>query len=68
MVELNATINRSIMLKTYNQSNIDQLGRCSIRIRNNDKHVKCRFFVVSGNAPALFGMWGIDLHGIIKVL
>ena len=29
MAELNATINRSIVLKGYNQSNIEQLRRLS---------------------------------------
>ena len=32
MAELNATINRSIVLTTYNQSSIKQLGRCSVKI------------------------------------
>ena len=39
MVELNATINKSIALKTYNQSNTEQLGRYTIKIRHNDKCV-----------------------------
>ena len=31
MAELNATINKSITLKTYNQSIIEQLGRCTLK-------------------------------------
>ena len=54
MVQFNATM--SIMLKIYNQSNIEQLGRCLVRIRHNDRCVKCRFFVMPGNGPALTGM------------
>ena len=37
MVELNATRNKSIVLKTYNQPNVDQLGGCAVKIRHNDK-------------------------------
>ena len=39
MVEFNATIKMSIVLKTHNQSNIEQLSRCSVKIRHNDKCV-----------------------------
>ena len=49
MAEPNATINRTIVLKTYNQSDIEWLGRCSVKISQNDKCVTgCRFFVVPG--------------------
>ena len=65
MVELNSTINRAIVLKTYNQSNIEQLSRCSIWIRHNDKCVKCGFFVVPGDGATLLGMPDIELLGII---
>ena len=51
MEELNDTIDKSTVLKTYNQSNIQQLGRCTVKIRHNDKCVKCRFFVKPGNDP-----------------
>ena len=52
MVELNATT----MLKIYDQSNIEQLISCPVMIRYNNKCVKCRFFVVLGNGPALLVM------------
>ena len=32
MAELNATINKSILIKTYNHSNIEQLGRHAMKI------------------------------------
>ena len=51
MVELNATINKSIVFKIYNPSNIEQLGRCTVKIRCNHKCVKCRFFMVPGDGP-----------------
>ena len=48
MADLNATINKSIVLKTYNQSNIEQLSRFTVKVRHNDKCVRCRFFEVPG--------------------
>ena len=36
------------MLKTYNQSNIEQLDVCMVRLRHKDKIARCRFFVVPG--------------------
>ena len=68
MAELNAKINRSIMLKTYNQSNIEQLCRYSVRIGHNDKCIECRFFVVPDNGPALLGMPDVELLSIIRVI
>ena len=56
------------MLKTYNQSNIEQLGRCLVKIIHNDKCVKCRFFVVAGDGLALFKMPDIELLNIIIVM
>ena len=68
MAELNTTINRLIVLKTYNQSNIEKFSRYSVRIRHSDKCVKCRFLVVPGNGPALFGMPDIELLSMIRVM
>ena len=67
MAELNATINKSIILKTYNQSNIEQLVRCLVKIRHIDKCVKCRFLVPS-DCPALLGIPDIELLGIIRFM
>ena len=63
MAELNATINISIVPKTYDQLSAGQLGRCSERIKHNDKCVKCRLF-----GPALLGMPDMELLGIIRVM
>ena len=68
MVELNATIDKSVVLKTYNQSNKEQLGRCLIKIRHNDRCVKCRFFLVPGDDPALISMPDMEFLGIITVI
>ena len=63
MVELNTTINMSVVLKIYNQSNIEQI-RCSVGIKHSDK---CRFFLVLGNGPVLLRMSNIELVFIIRV-
>ena len=39
MAEINATINKSVLLKTYNQSNIEQISRCTVKIRHSDIYV-----------------------------
>ena len=52
MAELNATINKLILVKTCNRSNTEQLNRCSVKIIHNDKCIKCRFFVVPGDGTA----------------
>ena len=68
MAELYTTINKSILLKTCNQSNTETLSRCTVKIRHNEKCVKFRFFVVQGDNPALLGMLDIELPGIIRVM
>ena len=68
MVVLNATINGLVVLKTYNQSDIEQLSRYSVKIRHSDKCVKCRFFVVLCDGPAVLGMPDIELLGVIRVI
>ena len=40
------------MLKTYSQSDIEQLGVCILKLRHKHESVKCRFIVVSGDGPA----------------
>ena len=66
MAELNTTVNRSIMLETYNQSNIEQLSRSSVRIRHNDKCVKHPFFVVPGDGSVLLEIHNIELPSTIS--
>ena len=68
MAELNAAINRSTLLKMYNQSDIEQLSRCSARIRHSDDCVKCRFFVVLDDGPALLGLQDKELFSFIRVM
>ena len=55
------------MLKTYNKSDIEQLGMCTVKLRHKDKSVKCRFFVVPGDGQALLGMPDIRLLSIIGI-
>ena len=64
MAELNGTIKDQSCLKhIINQT---EHGRCSVRMRYNDICVKCRFFVVPGNGPALLVMSDIELLSIIR--
>ena len=43
---LHASKNNSVVLKTCNSSDIEQLGVFSVWLNYKDKGVKCRFFVV----------------------
>ena len=52
------------MLKTYNQSDMKQLGVYTVRLRHRDETAKCRFFIVPGNGPALLGIPDIELLSI----
>ena len=61
------TKNNSVMLKTYNQSDIVQLGICTVKLRHENKCVRCRFFVVPGNGPALLGIPDIELLSILRI-
>ena len=36
--------NKFSHIKTYNQSDIKQLGVCTVRLGPKDKYAKCRFF------------------------
>ena len=56
------------VLKTYNNSNIEQLGVCLIQIRHKDKGSRCRFFVLPGDSPELLEMHDIELLGLLKIM
>ena len=51
----------------YN-SNIEQLGICSIELRYKDKVGICRFFVVPDDSKMLLRMSDIGLLGIWKIM
>ena len=67
-VELNAKINKSVVLKRYNQSNIEQHNSWAVKIRHNDNCVKCSFFVVAVDGLASLGMIDVELLGMIRVI
>ena len=60
--------NNSVILKTYNQSDIKQLGVCTVRLRHKDENAKCRFLLVPGDDPALLGMPDIKLLNTLKIM
>ena len=55
-----------LCIETCNQSDIEQLGVCTVRLRHNDNNAKCRFFVVLGDGPALLGVPDIEMLNILK--
>ena len=40
---------------------------CTVKLRNNDKSVKCRFFVVPGDGPTVLRKSDIKLLSILKI-
>ena len=67
LVALYTSKNSSIILKTYNQSDIKQLGVCTVILRHKIKDAKCRFLVVPGDSPALLGRPDIELPTILII-
>ena len=52
-------------IKIYNSSSIE--GRCTVKIRQKYKCVKCRFYAVSGDGPVLLGMPDIKYLIMLKI-
>ena len=46
---------------TYNNSNIEELHVCTVKLRHKDKVARCRFFVVQGDGSVLLGMLDIEV-------
>ena len=47
---------------------IEQLGIYTVKLRHKDKSMKCRFFLVYGEGPALLGMPDIKLLNILSIM
>ena len=62
------TTKNSIILRTYNQSSIEQLGVCTVRLRSKNKTAICKFFVVQGEGLALIWMPDFELLVILKII
>ena len=54
--QLKRSMTNNIKLKTYNGTQIEQLGMCMATIKFKNIKKKCVFFVVPGNSQALLGM------------
>ena len=65
--QLAETINKHILLKTYNKTTITQLGTCKVIIENKYNRKRYQFFVVPVNAQALLGMPDTDALQIINI-
>ena len=63
-----ATKDHTVVLKTYSDSNIEQLGVSLVKARHKDKVTRCRFFIVPGDGPALLGMPDVKLVGILEIM
>ena len=64
---LQSTKNNSLVPKSYSQSDIEQLGVCTVRLRHKDKIARCRFFIVPGDSPVLLGMPDLELLDVLKI-
>ena len=53
---LKRTIKGHIRLRTYNRTNITQLGTCAVVIKFKNINNRCVFFVVPGNGPTFLRM------------
>ena len=65
---LHSLKNNGVALKTYNNSNIEQLDFCSVKLRLKDKVTRCRFLVVLGDSPAWYRTPDIELLDILKII
>ena len=54
--QLKRSIKGCITLRTYNKTNITQLGMCMVVIKFKNIKKRCVFFVVPRNGQALLGM------------
>ena len=61
------TINKHILLKTYNKTTITVLGTCKVMIEHKNNRKKCQFSVVPGNGQALLGIPGTDTFQMINI-
>ena len=62
------TKTNAVVLKTYNKSNIEELGIWTVKLRHKNNVAKCRSSVVPGNDPGLLGMSNIEVLGILKII
>ena len=54
--QIKKSIKNNIKLKTYNVTQIKQLGMCMATIKLKNFKKKCVFFVVQGNGQSFLGM------------
>ena len=55
-------------IKNINQSDIQQLVICTVRLRHKDRYATCRSFVVPRDCPSLLGIPDIELLNIVKIM
>ena len=65
--QLGATKDAKVKLNTYNHTTITQLGRCKLKIENNNKFKTCIFFAVLGDEEALLGIPDREMLNILNI-
>ena len=63
---LNRTVNKSVTLYAYNDTEIKQFGTCSVRLNFKGKLHVCNFFVVE-HETAIVGITDSEKLGLIQV-
>ena len=63
---LNRTVNKSVTLYVYNDTEIKQFGTCSVRLYFKGKLHVCKFFVVE-HETAIVGIMDSEKLGLIQV-
>ena len=63
---LNRTVNKSVTLYAYNDTEIKQFGPCSVRLNFKGKSHVCKFFVVE-HKTAIVGITDSEKLGLIQV-
>ena len=63
--QLHGTKNNNVLLRTYDNSNIERLGICAVKLRHKNNVTKCRFIVVSDNDPVL--LMDIEVIDILQI-
>ena len=65
--KLQKSVKGHIRLRTYNKTNITQIGTCAVGIKFKNIKKRCVFFVVSGNSQVLLGMPDTAAHKLINI-
>ena len=60
--------NKAVVLKTCNNLDTEQLSVFSVKIRLKDRVVRCKFFAVPGDSPAVLGIPDMEWLGLLMFM